>query len=105
MVSSCLKKLVKGHEKPLGKSKKCAHELLGTIPFSPIAEYPHLYPDVILDIEFDDKQVHLIVEGYDPVTCNSDRKYTDRYRFWKAPIFRSRRSHRKRCMKPIALFL
>ena len=33
----------------------------------PIAEYARLYPDVILDIEFDDKRVHLIEEGYDLV--------------------------------------
>ena len=31
----------------------------------PMAEYAAAYPDVIVDVDFDDKRVHLIEEGYD----------------------------------------
>ena len=33
----------------------------------PMAEYAAAYPDVIVDVDFDDKRVHLIEEGYDLV--------------------------------------
>ena len=33
----------------------------------PIAEFGKIYPDVTLEVEFDDKKVHLIEEGYDLV--------------------------------------
>ena len=33
----------------------------------PMAKFAALYPDVILDVDFDDKRVHLIEEGYDLV--------------------------------------
>jgi len=33
----------------------------------PIAEFGKMYPDVTLEVEFDDKRVHLIEEGYDLV--------------------------------------
>ena len=32
-----------------------------------IARYAALYPDVIVDVDFDDKRVHLIEEGYDVI--------------------------------------
>ena len=33
----------------------------------PMAKFAALFPDVILDVDFDDKRVHLIEEGYDLV--------------------------------------
>lgn len=33
----------------------------------PMAKFAALYPDIILDVDFDDKRVHLIEEGYDLV--------------------------------------
>ena len=33
----------------------------------PLAQYAARYPDVIVDVDFDDKRVHLIEEGYDLV--------------------------------------
>lgn len=33
----------------------------------PMAKFAALYPDVIVDVDFDDKRVHLIEEGYDLV--------------------------------------
>ena len=67
-VSSCLTQLGRGNEKPSGKLKINAPMAFGEkFLVSPIAEYARLYPDVILDIEFDDKRVHLIEEGYDLV--------------------------------------
>ena len=33
----------------------------------PMAHYAATYPDVIIDVDFDDKRVHLIEEGYDLV--------------------------------------
>lgn len=33
----------------------------------PMARFAALYPDVIVDVDFDDKRVHLIEEGYDLV--------------------------------------
>jgi DNA-binding transcriptional LysR family regulator len=67
-VSSCLDQLAQGHDKPSGKLKINAPMAFGErFLISPIAEYARLYPDVILDIEFDDKRVHLIEEGYDLV--------------------------------------
>ena len=33
----------------------------------PIAEYANLYPKVVVDLDFNDKRVHLIEEGYDLV--------------------------------------
>lgn len=33
----------------------------------PIAEYARRYPDVVVDVDFEDKRVHLIEDGYDMV--------------------------------------
>lgn len=33
----------------------------------PLAAYAALYPDVTLDVDFDDKRVHLIEDGYDAI--------------------------------------
>ena len=33
----------------------------------PMAKFASAYPDVIVDVDFDDKRVHLIEEGYDLV--------------------------------------
>ena len=67
-VSSCLEKLRARQEKPSGKLKINAPMAFGErFLVAPIAEYARLYPDVILDVEFNDKRVHLIEEGYDLV--------------------------------------
>ena len=33
----------------------------------PIAEYALAYPDVVVDVDFEDRRVHLIEEGFDLV--------------------------------------
>ena len=67
-VSSCLDQLGEGKEKPSGKLKINAPMAFGErFLVAPIAEYARLYTDVILDIKFNDKRVHLIEEGYDLV--------------------------------------
>ena len=54
--------------KPAGKLKINAPMAFGErFLVSPIAEYARLYQDGILDIEFNDKRVHLIENGHDLV--------------------------------------
>ena len=67
-ISSLLEQLFEGQEKPSGKLKINAPMAFGErFLVGPIAEYAHLYPEVIVDIEFNDKRVHLVEEGFDLV--------------------------------------
>ncbi|MEK9622891.1 MAG: LysR family transcriptional regulator [Alphaproteobacteria bacterium] len=65
-VSGLIERLAEGQERPFGKLRLNAPMAFGEkFLVGPIAEYASLYPDVIVDIEFDDRRVHLVEEGYD----------------------------------------
>ena len=65
-VSGLIERLAEGQERPFGKLKINAPMAFGEkFLVGPIAEYASLYPDVIVDVEFDDRRVHLVEEGYD----------------------------------------
>ena len=67
-VSHLLEQLAEGQERPSGRLKINAPMAFGErFLIGPIADYARLYPDVIVDAEFNDKRVHLIEEGYDIV--------------------------------------
>jgi DNA-binding transcriptional LysR family regulator len=65
-VSGLLEKLAERQERPSGKLKINAPMAFGeSFLVGPIADYACLYPDVIVDVEFNDERVHLVEEGYD----------------------------------------
>ena len=65
-VANLLARLAEGQERPSGRLKLNAPMAFGErYLVKPIAEYARLYPDVIVDAEFNDKRVHLVEEGYD----------------------------------------
>ena len=65
-VCGLIERLAEGQERPFGKLKLNAPMAFGEkFLVGPIAEYASLYPDVTVDVEFDDKRVHLVEEGYD----------------------------------------
>ena len=65
-VSNLLAQLAEGLERPSGRLKLNAPMAFGErFLVDPITEYARLYPDVIVDAEFNDKRVHLVEEGYD----------------------------------------
>ena len=67
-VSQLLEQLAEGKERPSGRLKINAPMGFGEkFLIGPIADYARLYPDVIVDAEFNDKRVHLVDEGYDLV--------------------------------------
>lgn len=67
-ISSLLDELSEGQEKPSGKLKINAPMAFGErFLTGPIAEYARLFPEVIVDVEFNDKRVHLVEEGFDLV--------------------------------------
>ena len=67
-VSNLLDLLAQGQERPSGRLKLNAPMAFGErFLVGPIAEYAQLYPEVIVDVEFNDKRVHLVEEGYDLV--------------------------------------
>lgn len=67
-VSGLIERLAEGQQRPFGKLKINAPMAFGEkFLVGPIAEYASLYPDVTVDVEFDDKRVHLVEEGYDLV--------------------------------------
>ena len=67
-ISSLLDELYEGQEKPSGKLKINAPMAFGErFLVGPIAEFARLYPEVIVDVEFNDKRVHLVEEGFDLV--------------------------------------
>lgn len=67
-ISSLMDQLYEGKEKPSGKLKINAPMAFGErFLVSPIAEYARLYPEVTVDVEFNDKRVHLVEEGFDLV--------------------------------------
>ena len=67
-ISNALDILAEGLEKPSGTLKVNAPMAFGErFLVDPITEYSVNYPEISLDIEFDDKKVNLIEEGYDLV--------------------------------------
>jgi DNA-binding transcriptional LysR family regulator len=65
-VSGLIERLAEGQERPFGKLRLNAPMAFGEkFLVGPIAEFASLYPDVTVDVEFDDKRVHLVEEGYD----------------------------------------
>ena len=67
-ISGLLDQLSQGQEKPSGKLKINAPMAFGErFLVGPITEYARLYPEVIVDVEFNDKRVHLVEEGFDLV--------------------------------------
>ena len=65
-ISTLLEELVEGQERPAGKLRVNAPMAFGErFLVGPIADYAHLYPDVVVDVEFEDKRIHLIEEEYD----------------------------------------
>tara|TARA_B100000965_G_scaffold395554_1_gene409240 strand:- start:648 stop:1550 length:903 start_codon:yes stop_codon:yes gene_type:complete len=67
-VSAVLEKLNESLQVPTGKLKINAPMAFGEMFLvDAITDYAKQYPDVILDVEFDDRRVHLVEEGYDLV--------------------------------------
>ena len=67
-VSSILGKITNGIERPTGRLKINAPMAFGEkFLVDMIIDYAKKYPEVILDIDFDDKQINVIEEGYDLV--------------------------------------
>ena len=67
-LSSLIELLSEDRQRPFGKLKINAPMSFGEkFLAKPIAEFGKMYPDVTLEVEFDDKRVHLIEEGYDLV--------------------------------------
>jgi DNA-binding transcriptional LysR family regulator len=67
-VSSVLRKIVDGIERPTGRLKINAPMAFGErFLVDVIIDYAKKYPEVILDIDFDDKKINIIEEGYDLV--------------------------------------
>ena len=67
-ISHLLERLAEGKERPSGRLKINAPMGFGEkFLVGPIADYARLYPDVIVEAEFNDKRVHLVDEGYDLV--------------------------------------
>lgn len=65
-LSSLIELLAEDRQRPFGKLKINAPMSFGEkFLAEPIAEFGKIYPDVTLEVEFDDKKVHLIEEGYD----------------------------------------
>ena len=66
--SDLLEQLSEGQDRPSGRLRVSAPMAFGEkFLVSPIAEYASLYPEVMVDIEFNDKRVNLIEEDYDLV--------------------------------------
>ena len=67
-LSSLIELLAEDRQRLFGKLKINAPMSFGEkFLAKPIAEFGKMYPDVTLEVEFDDKRVHLIEEGYDLV--------------------------------------
>lgn len=67
-VDSLLEQLSLGQERPFGRLKMNVPMSFGEMFLhKPIADYAASYPDVVIDVDFDDKRVHLVEEGYDLV--------------------------------------
>ena len=67
-VDSLLEQLPVGQDRPFGRLKMNVPMSFGKMFLhNPIADYAAAYPDVIVEVDFDDKRVHLYEEGYDLV--------------------------------------
>ena len=64
--ASC--RTVLGTERPTGRLRLNVPMSFGELFLrKPIAEYALAYPDVVVDVDFEDRRVHLIEEGFDLV--------------------------------------
>ena len=67
-VESLLERLSLGQDRPFGRLKMNVPMSFGEMFLhKPIADYAATYPDVVIDVDFDDKRVHLVEDGYDLV--------------------------------------
>ena len=65
---SVIEEISEGRERVVGRLRINAPMAFGEKFLSePIAEFAKLYPELILDVEFDDRRVHIVEEGYDLV--------------------------------------
>ena len=61
-----LEQLSVGQDRPFGRLKMNVPMSFGEMFLhKPIADYVAAYPDVVVEVDFDDKRVHLVEEGYD----------------------------------------
>ena len=67
-LSDLLRLLSNQQEQPSGKLRINAPMAFGEkFLVDPISEYAKNYPDVLIDVEFDDKRVHLVDDGFDVI--------------------------------------
>ena len=67
-LNSVLEELAEEQSTPIGRLKINVPMSYGELFLAkPMAKFAAAYPDVIVDVDFDDKRVHLIEEGYDLV--------------------------------------
>ena len=67
-IKAVIRKITHGLEQPTGKLRINAPMAFGErFLVEVITNYAKKYPEVILDIDFDDKQINIIEEGYDLV--------------------------------------
>ena len=67
-ITAVIRKITHGLEQPTGKLRINAPMAFGErFLVDVITDYAKQYPGVILDIDFDDKQINIIEEGYDLV--------------------------------------
>ena len=67
-VDALLEQLSVGQDRPFGRLKMNVPMSFGEMFLhKPIADYAAAYPDVVVEVDFDDKRVHLVEEGYDLV--------------------------------------
>lgn len=67
-IAAILETFDAGRDVPTGRLKMNVPMSYGELYLrKPIARYAQLYPDVIVDVEFDDREVHVVEGGYDLV--------------------------------------
>ena len=66
-VEALLEQLSVRRDRPFGRLKMNVPMSFGEMFPQPIADYAAAYPDVVVEVDFDDKRVHLVEEGYDLV--------------------------------------
>ena len=67
-LNEILEQLRDEHTSPTGRLKINVPMSYGELFLAkPMAQFAAAYPDVVVDVDFDDKRVHLIEEGYDLV--------------------------------------
>ena len=67
-IGALLEQLSVGQDRPFGRLKMNVPMSFGEMFLhKPIADYAAAHPDVVVEVDFDDKRVHLVEEGYDLV--------------------------------------